>query len=261
MKLAVLIKQVPDTQNVRMDEESGTVLRSSSDAVLNPLDAYALQAALLLKEQNPQISIYAFSMGPPSAEKALREVLALGADEAVLISDRACAGSDTLATAVILAAALEKFAPFQLVLCGERATDGDTGQVGPELAAKLNFSLATFVNELSHTESGLKVERKSEYASEEWLLKYPALVTVTKAIGEIGLPTLKNKMAARRKEISRVNAADLQLDPDSIGLKGSPTRVVKIFYPSLSRKGELYMAEDDKSIELAVSKFENFVKD
>ncbi|HQL86468.1 MAG: electron transfer flavoprotein subunit beta/FixA family protein [Lentisphaerae bacterium] len=248
MRLAVLVKQVPDTRSVQMDETTGTVVRKSSDAILNPLDAYALRAALLVKDAAPGSTVTALSMGPASAEKALREVLALGADDAVLICDRACAGSDTWATAVVLAAALQKHGPFDLVITGERATDGDTGQVGPEVAAHLNLSLATFVDEVSVNADGLEVERKVETGLERWRLRLPALISVTKAIGEIGLPTLAGKMAARRREIPITTAADLGLDPATIGLKGSPTRVVKIFYPTLARKGRQYRVVDEASL-------------
>lgn len=252
MRLAVLVKQVPDTRSVRMDETTGTVVRNSSDAILNPLDAYALRAALLLRDAAPGSTVTALSMGPPAAEKALREVLALGADDAILVCDRACAGSDTWATAVILAAALQKHGPFDLVVTGERATDGDTGQVGPEIAAHLNLSLATFVDQVGMNAGGLEVERKVETGLERWRLQLPALISVTKAIGEVGLPTLAGKMAARRRTIPVTTIADLGLDPATIGLKGSPTRVVKIFYPSLARKGRQYRVIDEASLAASV---------
>lgn len=249
MRIAVLVKQVPDTRSVQMDEETGTVIRKGSEAILNPLDAYALQAALQLRQLRGGALVHAFSMGPPSAEQTLKEVLALGADRASLISDRACAGSDTWATAQVLAAALQKLGPFDLVVCGERATDGDTGQVGPEIAACLNLGMATFVEQiLDLQEDWLDLRRKTESGFESWRLRLPGLLTVTKAIGEIALPTLANKMAARRAQVPLLKADELGLDPESIGLKGSPTRVVKIFYPSLTRKGELYKISDETSL-------------
>ena len=139
MKIAVLLKQVPDSQSVRLDPETGTLVRDPADAVTNPLDLCALGAAVRLAESFPDSEITAVSMGPASAEQTLRQALALGAVRGVLICDRVCAGSDTYVTALILAAALEKFGPFDLVLTGQRASDGETGQVGPEIAARLGI--------------------------------------------------------------------------------------------------------------------------
>ena len=260
MKLAVLIKQVPDTRTVRMDEKTGTVVRDGNEAIVNPLDLYALKAALTIKEAQPDATITAISMGPPNAEKALKEALALGADEALLVCDRAAAGSDTKATATILAAALKSQGPFDLVLTGERATDGDTGQVGPEIASANGYGLVTFVSGIKAADGGVQVERKTENEIEQWSLSLPALVSVTKAVGEIGLPTLKGKMAARRRTVPVKNTAELGLDPASIGLNGSPTRVVKIFHPSITRNGRKLQVVDEASLENAVSEMANFVK-
>lgn len=260
MRLAVLVKQVPDTRTVRMDEKTGTVVRDGNEAIVNPLDLYALQAALKLKESVPGITITAVSMGPRNAEKALKEALALGADDSLLVCDRAAAGSDTMATATILAAALKESGPFDLVLTGERATDGDTGQVGPEIASAAGMGLVTFACSLEMTGEGLIAERKTETEIERWLVKTPALVSVTKAVGEIGLPTLAGKMAARRREVPMKTTADLGLDPANIGLNGSPTRVVKIFHPSLTRQGEKLRVVDEASLAKAVEAATAFVK-
>ena len=260
MKIALLIKQVPDTRTVRMDEKTGTVVRDGNEAIVNPLDLYALKAALDLKAAQPDTTVTAISMGPPNAEKALKEALALGADEALLICDRAAAGSDTKATATILAAALKTCGPFDLVLTGERATDGDTGQVGPEIASAAGFGLVTFASNIKATDSGIEVERKTESEIERWSVALPALVSVTKAVGEIGLPTLKGKMAARRRTVPVKNTAELGLDPATIGLNGSPTRVVKIFHPSITRNGKKLQIVDEASLETAVCAIAAFVK-
>ena len=260
MKIALLIKQVPDTRTVRMDEKTGTVVRDGNEAIVNPLDLYALKAALDLKAAQPGTTVTAISMGPPNAEKALKEALALGADDALLICDRAAAGSDTKATATILTAALNASGPFDLVLTGERATDGDTGQVGPEIAAAAGFGLITFANSVTATAGGIEVERKTENEVERWKVELPALVSVTKAVGEVGLPTLKGKMVARRRVVPVKNTTELGLAPGNIGLEGSPTRVVRIFRPSITRNGIKLQIFDEASLESAVDVLASFVK-
>lgn len=259
MKIAIMVKQVPDTKTVRMDEKTGTIVRNGSEAIINPLDLYALKAALALKEALPGSTITAVSMGPASAERALREVLALGADDACLICDRAAAGSDTKATATILAAALRYLGPFDAVFTGERATDGDTGQVGPETASALGCGLVTYVTAVKPDGDGLLVSRKTETESETWRVALPALISVTKAVGEVGLPTLAGKMAARRAAVPVHNTAELGLDPACIGLNGSPTRVVKIFHPPIKREGTIIQVVDEATLAIAVDAMAAFV--
>ena len=258
MRFAVLVKQVPDTRTVRMDEKTGTVVRDGSEAVINPLDLYALKAALSLKSAGDTIT--AISMGPPNAEKALKEAMSLGADDAILICDRAAAGSDTMATSKILAAALRKFGPFDAIFTGERATDGDTGQVGPEIASALGCTLVTYANSVKVVGGGVEVSRKTENEIENWLAKMPVLISVTKGIGEIGLPTLAGKKAARRRSVPVVTIAELGLDAAEVGLNGSPTRVVKIFHPSIGRKGTRIAVVDDGTLQQAVDAIADFVK-
>ena len=258
MRFSVLVKQVPDTRTVRMDEKTGTVVRDGSEAVVNPLDLYALKAALMLKGEND--SVTAISMGPQTAEAALKEAMALGADDAVLICDRAAAGSDTMATSKILAAALRKCGPFDVIFTGERATDGDTGQVGPEIASALGCGLVTYANSIKLAEGGLEIGRKTENENERWLAKMPVLVSATKAIGEIGLPTFEGKKAARRRSVPVMTVADVGLKPDEVGLNASPTRVVKIFHPSIGRKGTRLEVLDEKTLDQAVDKMVDFIK-
>ena len=261
LRIAVLVKQVPDSRDVRMDETTGTILRSPSDAVTNPLDLYALSAALRLKREVPETTITAFSMGPESAKRSLREALALGADDAILIQDRRFAGSDTLATALILSATLEKFGPFDLVLTGERATDGETGQVGPEIAARLGIPPVTFVESLTRRpDRSFEAKRKTEVAMETIRFAPPALVAVTKGIGDPGLPTLNGKIAARRRTIPTETADNLPLPPNSIGLAGSPTRVVKIFHSVFTRHGEKFTISDEASLSEGVAKMVAFLR-
>ncbi len=260
MRYAVLIKQVPDTRTVRMDEKTGTVVRDGSQAVINPLDLYALKAALSLKTEDAAANVTVISMGPAAAEKALREALALGADDALLICDRVAAGSDTMATSKILAAALRKFGPFDAIFTGERATDGDTGQVGPEIASALGVGLATYVGSVKTGQGGLEAERKTENDVEQWLVHLPAVISVTKAIGEVGLPTLAGKKAARRRPIPTVTVAELGLAAEEVGLNGSPTRVVKIFHPSIGRKGRRITVVDETTLQQATDAIAAMVK-
>ncbi len=259
MKIAILVKQVPETRSVRMDESTGTVIRESNESIINPLDLYAVQAALQLKKYFPKAHLTAFSMGPAAAERVLKEALALGVDDAVLISDRAYAGSDTWATALILAAALRHAGGFDLILTGERATDGDTGQVGPELAAALGIGVVTFVEHLEPAGDALAVRRKNEHGEESLTLSLPSVVCVSKAVGEPGLPTLAGMKAARRRTIPVWSQRELALDPDKVGLKGSPTRVVKIFRPALARKCRKLTAADPAALQDAVTELSFFL--
>ena len=194
------------------------------------------------------------------AVRGLQNYAIIDTDDALLICDRAAAGSDTKATATILAAALQNSGPFDLVLTGERATDGDTGQVGPEIASAAGFGLATFASSIKATANGIEVERKTENEIERWELTLPALVSVTKAVGEIGLPTLNGKKAARRRTVPVKNTAELGLNPANIGLNGSPTRVVKIFHPSITRNGKKMQVLDEASLDAAVEAIAAFVK-
>ena len=248
MKITVLIKQVPETSGVQMDPQTGTLVRRGDTAIVNPLDLYGIETALRLKEQcGAETSV--LSMGPPAAESALREALAMGIDDAALATDRAFAGSDTWATARILAAAVRALAVPDLIICGERATDGDTGQVGPELAAALDLPIATYVRKvLAFDANSITVERATEHGVATLKLALPAAITVLKEIGEPRLPTLDGKIRARGAKLTVLSQAELKLPPEEIGLKGSPTRVVKIFHPQVSRKCRMMTAETDARI-------------
>jgi len=257
MNIAILAKQIPDTRSVKMDEATGTVIRQSDQSVINPLDLYAVRAAFLIKEgataAGEEVKITAFTMGPPAAEKVLREVIALGVDAGVLITDRAFAGSDTWATSNILAAALNFYGDFDLVICGERATDGDTGQIGPEVAAVLDCNVATFVEGVKRSgPARITVERKNEGGIELVECDLPCVISVNKAIGELGLPTLDGVKKARRVKLDTVTNAELKLAPELIGLKGSPTKVVKIFHPVIKRDCRKIATADSASMRLAV---------
>lgn len=245
MRLFVLIKQVPGTSNVKMDEETGTMVRTEHQNVINPLDENALEAAIRIAKMNEDAEVIALSMGPKPAEKALREALAMGADSAAFLCDRGFAGSDTLATAKALAKAVRHMAGGELskddlILCGERATDGETGQVGPMISALLDIPVATYVRNVAVENGSVVVERVVEDGFEHVRLALPALVTVVKDINEPGFPTLAGKLAAREAFIPVLTLDDLGLPDDSVGLAGSPTRVVGIFRPKFSRNPTLH---------------------
>jgi electron transfer flavoprotein beta subunit len=240
MNIFVLLKQVPGTSNVKMDEETGTMVRTDRQNVINPLDENALEAAISLKKSIGGSKVTVLSMGPSPASRALREAIAMGADEAHFLCDRGFAGSDTLATARALAQAIAhvaggKLGPNDLILCGERATDGETGQVGPMVSTLLDIAVATYVRKVSVEHEHVIVERVVEEGFERVQLRMPALVTVVKDINEPGFPTLSGKLAARDVSIPILTPDDLGLSKDDVGLSGSPTRVVGIFRPKFSR--------------------------
>jgi electron transfer flavoprotein beta subunit len=242
MRIAVCIKQVPDTTEVRMDPEKGTLVREGVAAIVNPFDTYAVEEAVRLKEQHGG-AVAVVTMGPPQAEAALRDCLAVGADEAWLVSDRAFAGSDTWATGLTLAAALRKIG-FDLIICGKQAIDGDTAQVGPGLAVHLDLPQATYIRKIREVRDGrMVVERLLEEGTEVVELPLPAVLTVVKEINEPRLPSLKGKMRAKKAEIKKLSAADLGLAADRTGLEGSPTRVMRIFAPPPRGGGEVFKGE------------------
>ena len=261
MHIVVPIKQVPETSNVKMDPETGTMLRTAVEGIINPLDLFALEAALRLREaKGGEVTV--ISMGPPKAEIALRDALAMGCDHAVLLSDRKFGGSDTWATAYTLALAIQKLAPYDLVICGERATDGETGQVGPGIAAYLDLPLATYVSQI--VEAGddfLRMERMVEGGREIVWSSLPLVLTVLKEVGNPRLGTVRSKLQAKKADIPTWGPDDIGAKEEWIGLKGSPTRVVKIFSPKLSRKGKLLEAKSPLEIETAAAAFIQFLKD
>ena len=237
MHIIVCVKQVPETSNVRMDEATGTMLREGQESIVNPMDLFAIEAAVRLKEERGG-RVTALSMGPKSAAQALREAIAMGCDGGVLLSDRAFAGSDTHATSYAISRAIGKLAPFDLVLAGVRATDGETGQVGPGLAAFLDLPLCSFVSRIVAVDDGsVTVERLVETGYETLRLPVPCLLSVTNEIGYVRLPTLRGKQRAKSAEAPVWGPSDLDADTAMLGLHGSPTRVVKIDKPVVARKG------------------------
>ncbi|HHV58909.1 MAG TPA: electron transfer flavoprotein subunit beta/FixA family protein [Clostridiaceae bacterium] len=260
MDIIVLIKQVPETSNVKMDPNTGTMVRDGVESIINPLDLYAIEVGLQLKEEHGG-KVTAVTMGPPSASKALKEAIAMGCDEGVLITDRKFAGSDTWSTAYILSAAIKKIGNYDIVLAGERATDGDTGQVGPNIAACLDLPLGTYISRIDKTDCDkIIVERLLEEGYEKLEMPLPALLTVVKEISFPRLPTLRGKQRAKKTELIVFSAENLELDENLTGLRGSPTRVVKIESPKVMRNGIMLSAKDEDQLEDAVNKLVEFLK-
>ena len=254
MNIIVCIKQVPDTTNVRIDPETNTLVRSGVQSIVNPFDMYAIEEGVRLKEKFGGL-VTILTMGPPQAEEALREAISLGADEAVLVSDRAFAGSDTWATSYTLSKTIQKIGKFDIIICGKQAIDGDTAQVGPGIAAFLDIPQITFVKKIEDIKDFLiRAERMTEEGYDIVESPLPCLITVVKEINEPRLPSLKGKMKAKKVEIKKLEAKDLDADPDSLGLKGSPTKVVKIFTPPPRKGGQILEGEakdvSEKLVEL-----------
>lgn len=231
MHIVVCIKQVPDTKNVRIDPDTHTLVRQGVESIINPFDLFAVEAALQIKDAS-SATITVITMGPPQAEEALREVLSRGVDAALLLSDRAFAGADTWATSITLSAAIRKLGNVDLILCGKQAVDGDTAQVGPEVATLLDIPYATFVKKMEPLDAQhLKVTRQTDEGTEVWKLSTPALITVIKEVGEPRLPSLRHKMRAKKAAIPVWGIAELGLDANDVGLCGSFTQVVRVFSP------------------------------
>ena len=252
MRIVVPIKQVPETKNVKMDEKTGTVIREGVQSIVNPLDLYSIELALQLKEIH-DCEVIAVTMGPQKARLALKEAISMGVDSGILLSDRAFGGSDTWATGYVLAEAIKKIGAYDLVICGERATDGDTGQVGPGIAAFLDIPVLSYVSRMKEiSDSCCTVERMVEEGHEVLSCSLPVVLTVVKEIGDPRLPTLRGKQRAKRSDIPAWDHKTLNIEPDSVGLKGSPTRVVKIFKPQVTRQCQMFQATDEIAIQRSV---------
>jgi electron transfer flavoprotein beta subunit len=251
LNLIVLVKQVPDIEKVKFDAEKGRIDRSSATAETNPFDLNALEAAAQIKEKLGG-KITAVSMGPLQAKSMLRDALARGADRAVLLTDKKFGGADTLATSYTLACAIKKIGHFDLIVCGEKTVDGDTGQVGPELAEHLDIPQATYVFEVKEV-SNEKIMVLSDVEGEYYLieLRFPALITVTKDVNHPRLPSLRDKLKARRAEIETWSADDLAevADASRFGISGSPTNVSKITFPCEEvRMGKIFRDAPEKAV-------------
>jgi electron transfer flavoprotein beta subunit len=249
MNIIVCIKQVPETTEVKINPETNTLIREGVKSIINPFDMYAIEEAVRLKEKFGGKATV-LTMGPPQAESALKEAISLGIDEAVLLSDRAFAGSDTWATSYALSCAIKKISAFDVILCGKQASDGDTAQVGPGMAAHLDLPQVTYVKKIEEVKDGfMRVERLMEEGFEIIEIPLPALLTVVKEINEPRLPSLKGMMRAKQAKITVWTAKDIQAEPCSIGLNGSPTQVVKIFTPPPRQGGQIFQGDTREIVE------------
>ena len=240
----VCIKHVPDTTQVRIDPQTGSLVRSGIPSVINPYDLFALEAALRARDEHGG-GVTVLSMGPPQAEEALRKALGFGANRAILLSDRAFAGADTLATTYALAAAIRRIdreEPVDLVVCGKQSIDGDTGQVGPGISRRLNYSELTYVcamDQISPDERYIRAWRQREDGRELLEGALPACVTVTEKCSFIRRASLMALLAASRQPVEVWTADDVEVEREHLGLKGSPTRVNRIFAPPAREPGEI----------------------
>ncbi len=232
MNIIVLVKQVPDTAEVKINRETNTLIRDGVPSIINPYDMFAIEEALRLREKHGG-KVTAVTMGPPQAAEALKEAVSLGVDEAVLISDRAFAGADTWATSYALSMAIRKVAVYDLVIAGKQAIDGDTAQVGPETADMLGVPFVAYIRKIEKVEGNkMVVERMMDEGYDVVETSLPAVITVVKEINTPRLPSLKGKMKAKTLKVAAWTAKDIGADEDRIGLKGSPTQVVRIFPPA-----------------------------
>ncbi len=236
MEIVVCVKQVPDTTEVKIDPVTNTLIRQGVPSIVNPFDKNAVEAALQLKEKHSG-KVTVISMGPSQAKDALKECLAMGADGAILVSDRAFGGADTLATSYTLAAAVRKLGKYDIIFCGKQAIDGDTAQVGPEIAEHLGIAQVTYVAGMEVEGGTVKVDREHDDGYEVLEVKLPVMVSVVKSINEPRFPTVKGTMRANRAEIPVWGAGDLSVNEARLGLKGSPTQVRKIFTPPPRSQG------------------------
>jgi electron transfer flavoprotein alpha/beta subunit len=232
MHIIVLVKQVPDTAEVKINRETNTLIRDGVPSIINPYDRYALEEAVRLREKHGG-KVTALTMGPPQAVEALKEAVSLGADDVVLLSDRAFAGADTWATSYALSMGIRKIGAFDLVIAGKQAIDGDTAQVGPETADMLGIPFVAYIRKIERVEGGSMVaERLMDEGYDVVETALPCLITVVKEINDPRMPSLKGKMKAKGLQVTPWTAKDIGADENKIGLKGSPTQVVRIFPPA-----------------------------
>lgn len=242
MKILVCVKQVPDTTEIKIDPVKNTLIREGVPSIVNPFDGYALEAAARIKDAHPDTEIVVVSMGPEQAKNALKECLAIAADKAYLVSGREFGGSDTLATSYILSETIKEIerreGKFDAIFCGKQAIDGDTAQVGPEIAEHLDYPQVTYGLEAELDGETLKIKKETEDGAEIVAIDMPCLITFTKPAWDPRFPTIKRKMAANRAQIPTLAPADLTgIDLTRCGLNGSPTKVKKTFVPQKKSGG------------------------
>ena len=263
MNILVCVKQVPNTEEIKVDAAAGTSNLDSAPLIVSTFDTYTLETAVRIKDADASVKVVVVTMGPEKAKDALKSCLSVGADRAYLITGSEFADSDTLATSLVLSAAVKEIekregAAFDLIFTGKQANDGDTAQVGPQLAEFLNYPQLTYAREVSIDGIIVKVQRETEDGYEVVQAAMPAVVTVTKTEYEPRYASVKSKMAANRAEIPVLSAADLGLDAAELGLGGSPTRVVKTYVPPRKSGG---IKLEEESGEIAAEKLTALLSD
>ena len=257
MNVVVCLKQVPGTTEVKIDPQTNTLIRQGIKNIINPLDNYALEEGVRIKERCGG-RVTAITMGPPQAEEMLREAISLGADEAVLLSDSAFAGADTLATAHTLAEAIKKLGQYDIVICGRQTVDGDTGQVGPELAEMLGLPFVAYVSRVEElAEGSMRVQRMVEDGHEVIESPLPAVITVVKEINTPRFPSLRGIAMAKSAVIPVWTAQELGVDQGRVGLAGSATRVIKIFFPRRTCQAEIFQGDPESQVDCLVGRLKD----
>ncbi|SFC88554.1 electron transfer flavoprotein subunit beta [Clostridium uliginosum] len=256
MKILVCVKQVPDTNEVKIDPVKGTLIRDGVPSILNPDDANALEAALAIKDSNPETTVTVLTMGPPQANVMLRECLAMGADQAYLLSDRAFGGADTCATSTTIAAGIKNIGDVDIIFAGRQAIDGDTAQVGPQVAQRLGLPVVTYVQDIKLEGDKVIVQRQMEDGYEVLEVQTPCLLTAVKELNEPRYMSMYGIVDAYKKEIPMWNHEDVSLNPKECGLNASPTQVFRSFTPAPKGKGEMLKGPVNEMVSSLISRLE-----
>ena len=254
MNIVVCLKQVPDTTAVKIDPKTGTLIREGVPAIINPEDKHALEGAIQLKEQvGGKVTVV--SMGIPAAKAALREALCMGADEAILLTDRALGGADTLATSKALAGVI-KTLDYDLIFAGRQAIDGDTAQVGPEIAEHLGIPQVTYVQDVKVDGDTLTVSRALEDGHQVVEVKTPCLLTAIEELNETRYMNVARIFSTSDDEIKIMTAADIDVPVEELGLKGSPTKVKKSMTKEVKGAGELIKDAPKEAVAYVLGKLQ-----
>ncbi|MFC1928019.1 electron transfer flavoprotein subunit beta/FixA family protein [Chloroflexota bacterium] len=257
MNIAVCLKQVPGATKVEIDPQTNTLVRQGIKNVVNPFDTYALEEGVRVKERY-EGKVTAISMGPPQADEMLREAISLGADEAILLSDSTFAGADTLATSYTLTQAIKRLGQYDLIICGRQTIDGDTGQVGPELAEMLGLPFVAYVSQIEEINNEcMRVKRMVEDGHEIIEVTLPAVISVVKEINTPRLPSLRGLARSKSTVISVWTVQELGVDENLVGLSGSATKVIKVFFPQRTCQGEIFQGELESQVECLVDRLKN----
>jgi electron transfer flavoprotein alpha/beta subunit len=263
MNILVCIKQVPDIEQIKIDSSKNVMIMDNVPLIVNQFDTYALETAVRVKDADPATKVFVVTMGPEKARDALKSCLSVGADKAYMVCDPVLNDSDTLATSYVLCAAVKAIEaregqPFDLILCGKQAADGDTAQVGPQLAEYLNYPQVTAASEITLADGKVSARRPNDEGAEVVSAALPAVVTMSQTAYEPRYASVKTKMAANRAEIPVLTAADLGIDVARVGQSGSPSKLLKTFVPA-RKKGGVKIQEE--TAELSVDKLTALLSD